>query len=165
MPTPRSTLTSRSVPRTRIKSRTQYVDELIRCEPALAKTGLPAKLEDVAIDRADADAYSAVNTPLMTEAVVRVLSSFTARADLDASLVPTLVKNLTADKTTIGYAAQLQGYDWLLRQGASFTPEVKHTATMRRKNIALDGALYKGGTPPGRGSGRCFRWLRPSLYL
>jgi hypothetical protein len=138
MPTPRSTLTSKSVPRTRIKSRTQYVDELIRREPALAKTGL-AKLEDVAIDRADADAYSAVNTPLMTEAVVRVLSSFTARADLDASLVPTLVKNLTADKTTIGYAAQLQGYDWLLRQGASFTPEVEHTTTMRRKNIALDG--------------------------
>jgi hypothetical protein len=139
MPTPRSKLTSRSVRRTWIKSRTQYVDELIRREPALAKTGL-TKLENLAIDRRDdADAFYAVNSLSMTEAVVRVLSWIATRADLDVDLVPTLVKTLTADKTTIGYAAQIQGYDWLLRQGASFTPEVKHIGTMRRKKIPLDG--------------------------
>lgn len=147
MPTPRSNITSRSVPRTRVKSRTQYIDELLRRAPALANTGL-SKLKNLAIDRNEANAYNAVNTPLMTEAVVRVLNLFAARADLDPDLIPTLVKNLTADKTAIGYAAQLQGYDWLLRQDASFTPEIEHAGTMRGTKIALDGrfdARHGGG--------------------
>jgi hypothetical protein len=122
----------------RITPRGNYVAELIRREPSLAGTGLTA-LDDVAIKRDDdPDAYNAVNSSTLTDAVVRVLSSLVARGG-DPSLIRTLVTNLTSDRTAVGYAAQFQGYDWLSREGAHFAPEVEHAATLRSVRIALDG--------------------------
>ena len=48
MPTSRSSITSRSFARARIKSRNDYVTELIRRAPALANTEI-AKLKDLSI--------------------------------------------------------------------------------------------------------------------
>jgi hypothetical protein len=122
----------------RIKSRSGYVQELIRREPSLANAGL-LTLNDAPIDPQEhPDAYNAVNTVPLTDAVVRVLHLFLQRDD-DPGLIRTLVTNLTNDKTAVGYAAQFQGYDWLAREGAQFAPEVEHSATLRGTKIALDG--------------------------
>jgi hypothetical protein len=110
----------------------------MRREPSLAATQL-SDLPDLAIDVDDVDAYNAVNGEEMSEAVIRVLKVFAAHADIDPRLLPTLIKNLTSGSTALGYGAQFQGYDWLLRQGSSFTPEVKHALTLRGTEIALDG--------------------------
>ena len=63
-------------------------------------------------------AYNAVNTITLTNAVVRVLRLFIARGQ-NGGLIRTLITNLTSDNTAVGYAAQIQGYDWLLREGGA----------------------------------------------
>jgi hypothetical protein len=122
----------------RVRSRQAYITELIRRAPPLSAIGL-TDLPDLDFDRDRIDTYNAVNTPRLTDAVARVLGSFAERGDLDARVIRTFVTNLTSEGTAVGYAAQLQGYDWLIREGANFVPEIEHAGTLRRRQIALDG--------------------------
>ncbi len=121
----------------RITSSRDYVADLIRRAPLLASTGL-ATIKDSKIS-VEQQAYNAVNTPRLTDAVVRVLVNFAQREAIDRNLCRTLITNLTREGTSIGYAAQFQGYDWLIREGAIFLPEVAYPRTLRRRPITLDG--------------------------
>jgi hypothetical protein len=117
-----------------IRSRHDYIEALIGRRPQLANTGLRT-LDNKPIEaRESPDVYNAVNTVRLIDAVARVLGSF-----VDPNLIRTLVINLTSENTVAGYAAQIQGYDWLSREGAQFVPEVEHPATVRGARIALDG--------------------------
>jgi hypothetical protein len=69
----------------------------------------------------------------------RVLGQFAERGTIDPALIRTLVTNLTSEGTAVGYGAQVQGYDWLLRQAANFVPEIDHLGTLCGKKIPLDG--------------------------
>jgi hypothetical protein len=121
----------------RITSRHAYVAELIKRAPSLSSIDL-AKLPDLAFDHQE-NTWNAVNTPRLTDAVARVLRQFAECGTIDPAFIRALVTNLTSERTAVGYAAQLQGYDWLLREGANFVPEVKHLSTLCRKEIPLDG--------------------------
>jgi len=123
--------------RPRVTSRRAYVDQLIARSSVLAAP--LADLPDLAIGLEKVDAYNAVNSSRLTDAVARVLTSFAQRDDVPRNLIRTLVTNITSEATAVGYAAQLQGYDWLLRQGATFSPEIEHTSTLRNAKVALDG--------------------------
>jgi hypothetical protein len=123
--------------RPRVTSRRAYVDQLIARSSVLAAP--LADLPDLAIGLEKVDAYNAVNSSRLTDAVARVLTSFAQRDDVPRNLIRALVTNITSEATAVGYAAQLQGYDWLLRQGATFSPEIEHTSTLRNAKVALDG--------------------------
>jgi hypothetical protein len=123
----------------RITSSQGYVADLIRLAPLLASTGL-STIKDTKISVEQA-AYNAVNTPRLTDAVVRVLVNFAQLEGIDPNLCRTLITNLTREGTSVGYAAQFQGYDWLIREGAIFLPEIAYPRTLRGTPITLDGRL------------------------
>ena len=124
----------------RITSRRAYVAELLTRAPSLSAIGIdPANLPDLSIGRDQEDTFNAVNTPRMTDAVARVLGQFADHGAIDPALVRDFIINLTSEGTAVGYAAQLQGYDWLLREGANFIPETGHAGTLRGREVQLDG--------------------------
>jgi hypothetical protein len=124
----------------RITSRSAYVNQLVARSSALAAplAGLP----DVAIGLEKGDAYHAVNSPRLTDAVARVLTRFAQRADVDPNLPRTFTTDITMDGTALGCAAQLQGYDWLLRQGVFF--DINLTRLSQDFAALLNGDLSNG---------------------
>jgi hypothetical protein len=89
--------------------------------------------------------YNIANTPHVVATIGRVMLDLQSRCGTLPATVRTLFLNLTSGPTAVGYLAQLQGYEWLLDQGAVFVPEVTHAATLRGRPIDLDGKIDNGG--------------------
>lgn len=123
----------------RITARSDFVADLIKRQAALAGHGFEA-LPDLTFGSSveAPDAFNAMNDDRRNDAIASVLTRF-AQNGVAAAIMHDLVKQLTEDKTALGFAAQLQAYAWLQRQGAAFEPEVHHAGTVRGKLIPLDG--------------------------
>ncbi len=118
----------------------QFARELIRLQPSLSSTGIDA-LPDVPITLETPITYSLANSKAIAASLAGVLAHVRSITGVRPCLVTTLFKNLTQESTASGYLAQLQGYGWLIDQGTSFEPEVAHAATLRGREIDLDGRI------------------------
>jgi hypothetical protein len=116
---------------------------LLSKDLSLTGVGL-ATLADCAFTPDMPATYDIANTPHVVATTGRVMLDLQSKCGASSATVRTLFLNLTSEPTAVGYLAQLQGYEWLLDQGASFIPEVSHAATLRGRPIDLDGQIGNG---------------------
>ena len=125
---------------TRITSRRRLAMNLIERQPSLADVGLHT-VPDESISLNTHFTYCIANEGRVKDMIARVMVGLQTECGANAKLLRTLFRNVSSEKTAVGFLAQFQGYDWLLGQGTSFVAEVQHDHTIRRRTIELDGRI------------------------